>query len=234
VNLFGMWAQWAIPVIASILILGTIGLSQTPLAYAVTTDCSGFLVAGTYDSIVVPIDSNCTILGGVTINGDVKISDGASLFGTEGGTVGGNVRTLPSTNCADVFIFGFTINGYAHIKGCEMAIIFNSVIGGDVEIKQSQDVAIIGGSTIGFGSGDDDDGIELEYNQGSTYQVFNNIVKDDIVVENNVINPSSPIPSFVGGNTSDELDCESNSPPPVLGSLPPNIASDKGGQCIGL
>ena len=133
-----------------------------------------------------------------------------------------------------MFIIGFTVSGEVDLKGCEMVVISNCVIGDDVEIKYTTDVAIIAGSNIGFSGGEFDDGIELEYNQGSTYQVFNNVA-EDIEVNHNVINPSSPIPTFVGGNVVEELECEGNSPPPVTDDdLGPNIAEEKEGQCSGL
>ena len=226
--------------IANISIITTVTimlLSQAPQAYAVTTNCAGFLVAGTYDAVFVPDDSFCTILSGVTINGDITIGTGASLMGTEGNTVvEGKITTNFVDDCGTVILFDFEVKENIDLRGCDIVVIFNSVIGTKIDVEFTKEIAIIAGSNVGLlANNNGQNHIDLKFNVGSTYQVFNNVVVGKIQVADNVIDPSSPTPTFVGGNTAGKIECVRNIPPPVTSAaLGDNIAPIKQGQCSGL
>jgi len=222
--------KWALASIPLFTIVTILILSQAQPAYAVTTNCIGTLDPGTYDDVIVPTDTFCTILDGVTINGDVTILAGGSLMGTAGGTIRGDVSSTVF-DCTTVFLVGFTIDGTITITGCLHVVILNSVIGGKIDLEQTQEIAIIAGSTVGFLGTQGHDHIDLKFGSGSTYQVFNNVVKDKIQVEDNVVDQSSPFPTFVAGNTAEKIECLRNFPDPVLGSLPSNTADLKQGEC---
>ena len=115
------WALGSIPLVTIVTIMI---LSQAQPAYAVTEEClTGTLMPGTYDALLVKPNMLCTILSGVTINGDVDISTGASLIGIAGGFIGGEID-VKLDDCDTVILFGFTIDGSVDISGCQMVLNF--------------------------------------------------------------------------------------------------------------
>jgi len=204
--------KWALGGITLSVLAALLLISQVQPSYSqVTTNCSGFITSGTINGdLVVPPGDICTIFGPITVTGDILVGDGASLFGNVGSTVQGNIQTPVGSNCDIIFINGFTISGNIQADGCNSVfVIASTTVSGNIFIENTNNiVAVVDSTSAG--------NIIIINGGGTSYQVWRNTVTGNIQIENNIITPSSPSPSFVGGNTMNgNLKCSGNSPPPV-------------------
>ena len=218
------WALGSIPLTIFTILL----FSQAQTAYA-DTNCSGFISGTIDDDLIIPSGSTCEVIGPLTVNGEIIVNSGASFFGNVGGTIIGNIE---ATNCDLIFINQFSITGNIQTVGCNRVFVVNTAtVQGNIILERTQIIAIVADSASAGN-------IQIIDGVGSSYQVWRSTTIGNIQIEGNTItDPSSPTPSFVGGNTiGGNLICFDNFPVPALGSLPLNSTPNGNGlgDCSGL
>jgi len=127
-----------IPVLASVLILGMLGMSQEVFSASIIidTDTDGNQNVGVGDSL--------TITNGVTLNGNI-IVNGGSLIIEDGASVNGNVEV----NGGDLTIDNGNVNGNLIVDGANKVTINQSDVNGNVDITNSSDVTVTDSSVNG-------------------------------------------------------------------------------------
>lgn len=216
----------------------TLGVCAAP-AVADDARCVGFLPPGTYDNVVVPRDTDCTLSGAV-VRGNVKALRGASLFssgnriagnlqgdrprfvGSLGDTIGGNVHVIGATGTPGFLFDGLSINVFV----CSARLD-----DGNIVVEKSRNGTVVVGTL-------------LEVCPGNT------VTKGNIKVERNFIPPAEVLAvaqNTVGGNVQvfrntgpggknvagnvirQNLQCKENDPPFNGGT---NLARKAEGQCF--
>ena len=131
-----MRVYWAIPVLASILILGAVGFSQD--VFADDTVCDGILTAaeGPYDNVVVNPEDSCTVEAGTTINGNFQAVEAVDIVIRGSIFIGGNVQINESTGI--IRIERGTIVGDLQIQESTAVLVFitRESVGGSVQIEK--------------------------------------------------------------------------------------------------
>ena len=200
----------------SILLIATIligSVSVRPIAFADDdeddeTSCSGTLASGTYGDVSVEEGKSCTVAAGTIINGDFEADEPVDI-------------TIRGSSV-------ITINGNVVIEGATGAVkIEKSVIGGNVEIKDSTDIDadifvknnIIGGD-IQIENNKADDIEVLKNTLSSNIKVQENTVDDDIKINNNEMSGNIEVQD----NTADDIDLRDNG---KLGNKPDTIKVDE-------
>ena len=201
--MLGMRAIWIVPVIASILILGTlIPFIPYQNAFAVTTvidtDTTGDQTVNADDMLTITngatLTGDVTVDGGILtvtdsskVDGDIKAKNGGSVTITGSSTVNGDVEA----NCQSVTITGSTINGNVKAENCDSVNIKDSEIFGDLEIENVNEVDIENGSftnielqannSISVSGTFTDDDIEIEQANSLTFSA--NIIEGDLKIK---------------------------------------------------
>ena len=120
-----MKAIWAVSIIASILILGILGLSTQSHAAIIN------------DNVIVGAGQTST-LDGDTINGNVELNGGSIDFVDV--IVNGNVI---AENCiGENKIEGGSINGNIILEACNDITVSGTTITGNIEVKDSDNVSL--------------------------------------------------------------------------------------------
>jgi hypothetical protein len=184
-----------------------------------TTNCTGGLAPGIYDTVVVPAGAACFSDGGITIRFGLFVREGATFVvgddqhQVNNGTILGGVH---GTNAASIQIHSMSILGGIDIHGG------SGPFGGpfDVTWNTIEDSYIVGPVTI--------DG----YN-GFWMGFIRNRVSGTVTLSNNVLvdeDGNEYVSNVISGN----LVCFGNSPAPQVGDSEgsPNIVTgSKVGQC---
>ena len=165
-------------IIKRLFLSGTISVAAliagTSSVAAAVTRCEGSLVAGTYETVLVPKGKTCDVVGEVTVEQNVILQEGASLtnecntFTVNGNFQGHGVKSVimegPSVSIhgnvsitgatGHVFLDDVSIGGNLNISdanGIDI-IVLNSVIGGNALFQDNTLTDflrfIIGGNTI--------------------------------------------------------------------------------------
>ena len=109
----------ALSALSAALILAVI-IPSIPFASANDTTCIGTLVAGTYDTVIVPAAGVCFVASGVTVNGDVNVESNASLTSFISATVNGNINVASGA----ATVLDFTFGGGVGVQGEGNGIAF--------------------------------------------------------------------------------------------------------------
>jgi len=131
-----MKGVWAVPIIASILILG-IGLSTQ--SHAVIND-NVIVVAGTLELENETINGNVEVNGGnidftdVTVNGNVSAENCVGVSTIEGGTITGNI-TLEA--CNDITVNNVIINGNVEVNDSDNVVFSANTVNGNITIENA-------------------------------------------------------------------------------------------------
>src|SRR5262245_35603864 len=115
-------------------------IAGTSSAAADVTRCDGQLASGTYDTVLVPKGKTCRVVGGlgVTVEQNLILQEGASLFTTVGFTVNGNLQGdgVKIVNLQNIPMI--TIHGNVSITGAtEEVALGDMIIGGNLNISDS-------------------------------------------------------------------------------------------------
>jgi len=133
-----MRAIWAVPVIASILILGVIGLPQDVFSQI-------FIDSDIGDNVEVGPGESATITNGAIVSGNV-IVDGGTVTINGGAVITGNIQV---TNGGSLSMDDITVLGNVIVEDGIFAAITGSIIRGNVEITDSDDVIVSGNNVNG-------------------------------------------------------------------------------------
>jgi len=179
-------------------------LAGTNSAMAAVTRCNGpFLDPGTYDAVLVPKGKECSVVGDVTVEGNVILQEGASLIVQGSGfTVNGN---LQGTGVSKVTIqrspteATITIHGNVSITGATEVDLFEVIIGGNLKISGSN-----GGPII----------------------VLNSQVAGNALFQKNTTDTAFGI---IGNTIVGNLMCNGNDPAPVV--MNSTVSGQMNGQC---
>ncbi len=232
------------------------GLGVAPVQ-AAPAQCTTTIEGGTTGSLVVPEGATCTLLG-VTVNGNVVVEEGASLFTNdlegENTTIKGSVRGMDAktVRIIDTDVIGQGTNGNINLQRTTGPIVIGSegcmvdpLVGNNILLSNNLGTIAICMMTIG-------ETIELKGN-AKNIGVYDNVIGNSLNIANNTgdfirvrrneVGTTSGGSLNVKNNQSDvrltdnnvnkgALACSGNTPPP---SGRDNTA-DAGlkGQCSGL
>ena len=135
-------------------VLGLLAVCATALlamaspAMARDFRCNGVFKGKTYDGVVVPSGSSCTLLDS-TVKGNVRVQRNAYLQ-TVGTAVRGDVE---GNNSQTVFIdTGSRIAGSVESVGARQFFVYNSSVGEDIEPERTREAVHICGNTLRRGN----------------------------------------------------------------------------------
>jgi len=243
--------------ICAALVVGFGGVSAAFAAPAKGTCSGGAIAPGTYDGLSVTGD--CTITDEVTINGNVRVANGAYLDAAYLGTrltINGNVSVGKDAKLGLGCSFG-----YHDCRFDPSAWIGNVTVNGNIVANQALtmflDFTTVHGNVIVNGGGDitlvDPNGLVLPIKdnvidgnvtvhgwQGAWFGIIRNMVGGNVMVSNTVGTRSDPdadsteiVTNDIGGN----LICHGNSPAAQIGDsggIPNVVGGNKIGECAGL
>ena len=228
----------------AVTLLMAMTLPYAPLARANDMICDGTLAPGTYDNIIIPVDSKlfCVLGPDVIANGNVEVETGKS-FVAFGATIVGNVESYEAMS---IFLTDATIGGNAHIeKSTGSTSILRSSIAGNVMIKEQ---------TSGFIHMDEntiDGNLHLDKNTTVDQRLFSNIIDGNVMIKEqtsvSLITASNTIDGNVhmGKNTTvnllyventigGNLICIDNTPAPNASfDFSNEVSGNSIGQCAG-
>jgi hypothetical protein len=179
-------------------------IAGTSSVTAAVTRCDDLLLPGTYDAVLVPKGKECSVVGDVTVEGNVILQEGASLIVQGSGfTVNGN---LQGNSVSKVTIQRsptgptITIHGNVSITGATQEVsLFEVSIGGNLKISNSN-----GGPII----------------------VLNSQVAGNALLQNNTTDTAFGI---IGNTIVGNLVCNGNDPAPVV--MNSTVSGQTIGQC---
>jgi hypothetical protein len=121
-------------------------LAMSSSAAASSTTCNGTLVGQTISGdLVVPADGVC-IIDNTTVGGDVKVGKGGYFQSTNNSKIGDDVQ---GRGALVVFIdSGTTVGDDVEVTDTPQALVFDSTIGGHIEISRSSEQVNICGNTV--------------------------------------------------------------------------------------
>ena len=248
--LFGLCAALAL----------AIGGSAASAAAPGTGTCSGGAIApGVYNGMIVT--GNCTVMGAVTINGNVRVADNAYLdaaYSSTRLTIKGNVTVGTRAKLGLGWMFGY------HDCGLNPVWLGNVTVNGNITANQALtmylDFATIHGNVVSNGGGDitmvdhppAEDGLVLPIKdnvidgnvtvhgwQGAWFGIIRNVVGGNAIASNTVGTrlgeggqPDST--EIVTNRISGNLICQGNSPAAQIGDSggsPNTVGGNKLGEC---
>ena len=214
-----------------------LGVLAVPAA-ADDARCVGFLPPGTYDNVVVPRDTDCS-LNLATVRGNVSVLRGASLF-SAGNQIGGN---LEGHRPRFVGSIGDTIGGNVHVTGAtgmpgfpfdslsiNVFVCGAQVTDGNISVEKSRDGTVVVGTQLEVCQGNNVAGnIKVENNfipAPDVLAVARNTVGGNVQVFKNT-GPGGK--NVIGNVVGQNLQCKRNDQPFTGG---PNVARKAEGQCF--
>ena len=188
-----------------------------------SAECTGPLVGGTYQRVVVPAGASCTMTE-VTVVLDVTALEGSSLVMIDN-RVG---RNILGQAAAQVLVFGGTVGGNIRIEGGgggggQGATVNNVTVKGNILVRgQTTGIVYVARNNLLAG------GVRVANNVTSiSLEVSGNTVTEALV---EVLNNTGPSLKFVQFNVSELIiNCRGNTQP-FLGG--PNVAPIVAGQCF--
>jgi hypothetical protein len=202
-------------------------LAATPASAAIATKCEGELPFGSYDRVVVPRNTTCSV-SGATVAGNLTVRRGATL---NGGTVtiGGSLIAKGATN---VRLFEFRVEGDVRIEGGGgNLVIQSSTVRGVVDVSGVNGfIAIINNESPGaLGRMRVRNNVLQPLDPTSTVGL--NISSNQVATDATVSGNRGSVAKNVQGNTvGGTLSCIRNEPP-FDGRF--NTAAVFKGQCEG-
>jgi len=199
--------------IATILLIAIIMPSVPSASAGPPTNCIWQKTnTGVYDWIVVPAGTECSMIKGVVVNGDIMIRQGAS-FSANGISIGGDVDAFKA---ASVSITGSTVAGDIIIEDTNWAStmsISKNIVTGDIRL------------------------INNNIENGIT--VVENIVDGNVLITGNYADSFIMIG---GNTITGNLDCDTNIPHDFYGDVIDmvtirglnTVTGVKTGQCAGM
>jgi len=128
-----MKAIWIVPVIVSILILGTLGFSQE--SHGSVIICDGLLADTTLNgNVLVPEGASCELFR-VTVNGNISAVNSIELR-LRGVTVNGNINAN-ALDAVNMQASGDTTNGFIHITDTRFIRLQAQIVNGDVKLTNN-------------------------------------------------------------------------------------------------
>jgi hypothetical protein len=176
-------------------------IAGTNSVTAAVTRCNGpFLDPGTYDAVLVPKGKECSVVGDVTVEGNVILQEGASLIVQGSGfTVNGN---LQGNGVSKVTIqrsptgATITIHGNVSITGATGEVdLFEVIIGGNLKISGSNGGPILVQNSQVSGN--------ALFQKNTTDTAFGII--GNTIVGNLVCNGNDPAPVVMNSTTSGQM-----------------------------
>jgi hypothetical protein len=197
------------------------GVPALASAKSNTTTCTGTLASGSYQKVVVPDNTACSVETPVTIRGGLFIGAGATVVLGD--------QDLPGDNG--------TISGGVHARDAALVELHFVTIKGGVDIQ--------GGSgpfgTLGLNFSTIEDSwisgtVNLEGYNGFWLGFIRNHVNGSVNLNDNVL-PDPDGNEYVTNIIHGNLNCSGNSPAPQVGDSegsPNQVSGNKTGQCAGL
>jgi hypothetical protein len=205
-------------------------------ASAGDTRCNGLLV-GTFDNVVVPRNSSCTLFSSV-VTGNVTVRRGGSLL-SQSNEIAGNVEgdqprwvgSLADRIGGNFDITAATGPGFLFLTFSVNVFICGSTLtGGDVAVEKSRGGTVAIGSQTPFCPGNDVAGnILVQENlipPGEVMPVDRNVVGGNVQVFKN---RGMGAKSVVANEVRENVQCKENDEPFVGG---PNLAAQAEEQCF--
>lgn len=181
--------------------------------------------------VVVPDGGTCTLEDSV-VRGNVSVGEHA-WFAASGTAIGGRVRArdavgvffdldsliasgIDARETSQVFVYDSTVGGDVDVTGSSDVVqICGSTIDWDVEVTRSTGGILIGGADASCARNTIGDDVEVTRNNVANYlYVRSNTIVGDLEVIKNTSLPGSLAPKEVIGNVGgDELECSRNGDP---------------------
>jgi hypothetical protein len=246
----------------AVLALGLCGSAVSAAAPGTGTCAGGAIAAGTYDGLVVT--GTCTIKAAVTVNGNVKVADGAYLdaaYNATRLTINGNVSVGTGAKLGLGCTFGY------HDCGFVPNWLGNVTVNGNISANQALtmylDFTVVHGSVVSNGGGDITmvdhpplgDGLVLPIKdnvidgnlivhgwQGAWFGIIRDTVGGNVIASNTtgtrIGEGDEPDSTEIVTNTiAGNLICNGNAPAAQIGDSggsPNTVAGNKLGECSGL
>jgi hypothetical protein len=226
----------------AMLAFGTM-LAALLAARAADTTCNGTITGGTVNgNVVVLSGGTCTLLG-VMVTGNVQVQSGAVFQafanGTQGVTIGGNVKVVDGCTIVDLEMT--TVGGNVDVQRCgELVVDMNSEVDGNLYCTDSVPTASGGceifnskvygnvhlnGSTANGGSAVNDTiGSNLQINNNNGATAANNTINGNLQMNTNT--EAHLVNNTIDGN----LRCDGNTTITGSGNT---VDGHKLGQCAG-
>jgi hypothetical protein len=211
-----------------------------------TFTCTGTITGQTLDDVEVPANEACTLVDS-TVNGDVSVRENAYLQATNTDVS----ESVTGYDALTIFIdTGSTVGGRVRGYSTFQVFVYNSTVGGDIKVSDTDDRINICGTTLEHGniwvfdSGTDiligdplTEGCPGNTLQEGDIRVEDNFTDVEFVIRANtvaddlrVFDNEGPVEKFVQDNTGgDELECSGNEDP-FTASGNTGFASSEG-QC---
>lgn len=173
-------------VIALGALVASLGVLLAGPASADNTICTGTIIGGTFDNVIVPSGATCFLID-TTVEGSVKAENASNLLAIVGGSVGGDVQT---DGASRVFLGrGTQVTGNVSIEGATLVGIGRGTgitIGGNLQVEENEQVIIT----------DNRVGGNLQAEENGSVGISGNTIEENLQCEDNG--------SVVGGNNAVE------------------------------
>lgn len=127
--------------------LAITGLAVAPQVASADINCTSALSGSHDDTIYVPSGRSCT-LNSINLDGDVKLSPGASVT-INGGFIGGNVQAEEQSP-ANVIVKGTRVDGDIQVKYATGTVsVANATVDGNIQIVESRSAIALADNKVG-------------------------------------------------------------------------------------
>jgi hypothetical protein len=179
-------------------------MTVAPAAAATPTECTGTLVDGTFDNVVVPSGAHCE-MAGTTVTGNVLVRAGASLRASASTISGHVIGRDTAWVCLE---FGSQLGGNFDVTGGDPGTTtgfdIGVMVGGNAKISENAGLTFIDAALIGGN-------IDVSGNTG-TLEIEFNTVGGNVTIADNIVpavytgGPATPAPGGCGIPTTFILD----------------------------
>jgi hypothetical protein len=193
--------------------------------------CSGLVVDGTFQNVLVPSGESCEMFGS-TVRGNVTVFEDADLFMSVfededfnflPSSVGGNLKALEG---AQVEVAEISIEGNFEADKASLVIIHATEVGGNVVIKGSSDFGGEGlPGKIVLSRSEVEGNVQLFENPANSEVELNEFGQNLQVFKNQGV--TQIFANTVGGN----LQCFDNEPDPI--TVGNTVSGNTDGECQG-
>ena len=182
--------------------------------------CEGDVDGGTVGDVEVKNDGVCTLTG-VTVTGNVKVVDGASLV-IVNGVVHGNVQ---GDGAFSVEVRGTSVRGNVQIQNGRFVIVADAAVHGDIQVEKANHLddgtVLVTGNDVTGGN------IQIAENRVLMLDVSANVVRNGNL---QVFKNGGGGDKLVADNdVAQNLQCKENASPFTAAG---NVAGDREGQCV--
>lgn len=172
-----------------------------PAAAAAPTECTGTLLVGTYDNVVVPSGADCEMLPGTTVTGNVLVRADASLRASGSNISGHVIGRDTSWVCVQ---FGSEVGGNFDVTGGDPGTTtgfdISVMVGGNAKVSENAGLTFIDAAEVGGN-------IDVSENTGTLEIEFNTVggnvkIADNFVPLGYTGGPATPLFGGCGVPTS--------------------------------